>query len=718
MMRREPYEGASLRRLFAPESIAIVGASKREGSFGARFAQNLSAFPGELYLINPNYEELYGRRCYRGLDALPEAPDCVLVATDIKTVEPIFEACVAAGAGGVVLIASGAAETGDAETLALQTRLAARANETGVRLVGPNTIGFANFEAKVAATFLTGLDLDDGFAVPAQDRTIGFVSQSGALGFSAAQAMKRHIHFSHVLTCGNSADVNLADCANYLVDDPGTRVIACLLEGMADPRQLETVTRRASEAGKPLVIYKMAQGEEGARAAASHTGNLAGSHAAYRTMVERAGGVFVDSYETLLEIARFFSKAPAPKGPGAVVIATSGGAAIMAADAAEAYGVPLPQPSSEVEAVLKSRIPHFGSARNPCDVTAQVLNDTESLAACATAVLDQADYGALVVPQVLAYAASIPRLALLDRLGGESGKPVLIPWLSTWQEGPGADEVESARNLAFFRSTDRAFDALARWQRWHAGLSRIADAPRLSPEGAAADVAPRLVGTTLAEREAKAVLKAYGVPVVEEQRATSAQEARAIAEGAAGSLVMKIDSPDLPHKTEVGGIALGLTNPQEVERAFETMMETVRTRAPNASIEGVLLQPMVPRGVEIVVGARIDDAFGPMVVVGLGGVFVELMKDSTAAPAPVTARQAEDMLRSLRGAAILDGFRDLPAVDVAALGEVVARVSEFAADHADRLAELDVNPLICAGADIVAVDTLIVLSQDARSQAA
>ncbi|WP_420392994.1 CoA-binding protein [Acuticoccus sp.] len=467
-MTRAPYPAEELQRLFAPERIAIVGVSSRETSFGARFVQNLAHFEGTVDLINPKYGELHGRPCHPSLSALGARPDCVVVATDLSTVEPIFEECIAVGAGGVVMIASGFAETGEAETVAVQSRLARRAAESGVKLVGPNTIGFVNFARKAGATFMTGLNLERGYGLAGEDRRIGFVSQSGALGFAFGQAMERGVGFSHVLTCGNSADVNVADCVSYLIEDPSTRAIACLVEGMADPRQIEAVTRRATAAGKPLVLYKMAKGEEGARAAASHTGNLAGSHDAWRTMVERAGGIFADGVETMLEVVQFLAKAPPPTGPGAVVIATSGGAAIMAADAAEEFGVPLPQPNADVTATLKARIPHFGSARNPCDVTAQVLNDTASFTECAEAVLGQEDFGTLVVPHVLAYATSVPRIALLNELAASAGKPIILTWHSGWLEGPGALEAEAAPHLGLFRSVDNCFRTLALWQRWHA----------------------------------------------------------------------------------------------------------------------------------------------------------------------------------------------------------------------------------------------------------
>ncbi|ORE95570.1 Acetyl-CoA synthetase (NDP-forming) [Stappia sp. 22II-S9-Z10] len=745
---RAPYDGASLQRLFNPRSIAIVGVSSRETSFGARFAANLHAFTGDLFLINPKRDTLYGRRCYPSLGALPVAPDCVIIATDLSTVEPIFEECVAAGAGGAVVIASGFAETGDAAAAAIQSRLAARAAETGVRLNGPNTIGFVHYETRCAATFLSDLAFERCWDQPREARRIGFISQSGALGFSHSQAAQRGIYFSAILTCGNAADVNVADCIAYLTADPDTAVIGCLLEGMAEPRQLEAAIAGAAAAGKPVILYKMAKGREGARAAASHTGNLAGPDDAYRSMVDRAGGVFVDAYEDLLEVTAFFAKAgtprvtggmpagagargeaalgagvaateptgagpagtgPAGAGPaGTVVIATSGGAAIMAADAAEAAGVPLPQPNAAVAATLAERIPAFGSARNPCDVTAQVINDMESLEVCIRAVLSQPDYHSVIVPHVLAYEASLPRIRLMDALAADAGKPIIVPWLTAWREGPGALQVEEARHLPFFSSMNLAFRALRLWTDWHARRAMPRGAARLS-DPAAAQTAARLMrpGATLTEKTAKEVLAAYGVPVVAEEAAATAAEAAAIAARLGRPLAIKIDSPDIPHKTEVGGIALDVA-PGDVAAQVQAMLARVAAAAPDARIDGVLLQPMVPKGVEIVVGATVDPAFGPLVVVGLGGVLVELLRDSVAAPAPVSAVEAEMMLRRLRGAAIFAGVRDLPAVDVAALAQVVARVSECAADHAERIAELDVNPLICRGGEIVAVDALIV----------
>ncbi|MBR9765740.1 MAG: acetate--CoA ligase family protein [Rhodobacteraceae bacterium] len=713
---------AQLDRLFNPRSIAIVGASANASSFGGRFMQNLSGFDGALYLVNPRYDEIGGVQCHAALADLPEVPDCVLVATGLSMVEAIVEEAIAVGAGGVVLIASGFAETGDAETAAVQDRIATRARESGMPLVGPNTIGFVNFASRGGATFLTGLDLEKGFDTPAERRAIGLVSQSGALGLSLAQSMNREIFFSHVLSCGNSADVDVADCANFLVDDPGCKVIVCLLEGLAEPRRMEEVCRRATLAGKPLILCKMARGTSGAEAAASHTGSLAGSQAAYRSMIDRAGGIMVDDFEDLLEIAAFFSKVGAPSSDGSMVIATSGGAAIMAADAAETAGVPLPQPDGAVLATLAEHIPSFGAVRNPADVTAEVVNNMASLTACVETVLADNSYGLIVIPHPLAYDTATPRIQLLDDLAGKAGKVIAMVWLSGWLEGPGAAEIEASRNLALFRSNATCFTAIRLWADWHRRRSAAAErAPRLVEEAARSAVAGKLAAwgtSTIPEREAKALLAAYGVPVTGDRRAASAEEVRIAAAEMGGRLVMKIDSPDIAHKTEVGGIALGLQGAEAAVAAYEKMVVAVRTAVPSARIDGVILQHMVPEGLEIVVGARVDPAFGPLVLVGLGGVLVELMADSVTAPAPVSALQAKAMLARLRGASLLDGFRGQPAVDRRALSEIIARVSEFAADHGGVLAEMDVNPLICRGAEIIAADALLVLGAREAEDAA
>ncbi|MDE2580434.1 MAG: CoA-binding protein, partial [Rhodospirillales bacterium] len=456
------YRHAELHRLLHPRSVAVVGASVRAGSFGERVLANLVDFTGPVYAVNPRYERIGDRACYPSLTAigaLGRTPvDCVVIAAAREAVEPIIHDCVAAGVGGAIVFASGYAETGKPERRAEQDRLTGITRASGLRIVGPNTIGLVNAALEARATFMTITPIP-----PPGRRAIGVVSQSGALGMALAQGVARGASVSHVLTSGNSCDVDMADYIAYLAEDPGCAAIACVFEGTAEPGRVLEAAAFAAERNKPLVVYKMATGLEGAAAAMSHTGSLAGSHAAYRAAFERAGAVLVDDYERLLETAAFFAKAPAPKARGAAVLATSGGAGIMAADAAEQHGVPLPQPDAGVRAVLESHIPEFGAARNPCDVTAQVIANPESLAACAGALLGHPDYAALVYPQVYSYDATAQRVPVFDAMADKYGKPVCMVWITEFLAGPGSAEAEAAENVALFRSMSSCFAALSAW---------------------------------------------------------------------------------------------------------------------------------------------------------------------------------------------------------------------------------------------------------------
>ncbi|SDX40913.1 acetyl-CoA synthetase [Albimonas donghaensis] len=704
------YRGEEMKRLLAPRSIAIVGISQREGSFGQRTYENLGEFQGDIYFVNPRYEELMGRKCYPSIASLPEAPDCVVLVTAREAIGPLLEECIAKGCGGVMIYASGFAEMGG-DNAELQRRNARMAHDAGMPIIGPNAIGFVNFSIGAGVTFMFGMDFEETYARPAAERRVGLVTQSGALGLALHQSAKHGHHLSHMLACGNSSDVDVSDCISYLAEDPVCKAIAAVIEGVPDGARLEAAIKKAHAAGKPVVVSKVARGEAGAAAAASHTGSLAGSHEAYRSMVMRAGGVFVDEIEGLIDTAQFLAKArpPVEGAEGVAIIATSGGAGVVLTDAAEDAGIPLPQPNAEVRAVLESKIPEYGSAANPVDVTAQVINDRQSLVDCINAMLGQKEYGLMLVPHPNVTVPSIDRMKLMNELAGQAGKIIAVPWLSGWLEGPAAVDVASADNLAVFRSARHCMTAISEWMRIHAQKVEPVDKPRLTtPSEGLAQALAAAGGQPVTEREAKAILSGYGVPVIEEKPAASAEAAADMAAALGFPVVMKIDSPDLPHKTEAGGIALNLKSAEAVKDAYAAMMTRVKAYKADARIEGVLIQRMAPAGVEIVVGARRDPTFGAVIVVGLGGVMVELMRDSVAAPAPVTPHEASEMLARLRGAAVLDGFRDLPPVDKAKLAEVVARVSEFAADAGAGLAELDVNPLICRGDDIVAVDALII----------
>jgi acetate---CoA ligase (ADP-forming) len=704
--RTSVYQHADLTRLLHPASVAVIGASTRAGSFGERVLMNLRHYGGRVYPVNARYERIGEQPCYPNVAALPEVPDCAVVTAPREAVEDIVVECARAGIGGVVIFASGYSETGRDDRIAQQHRLTAIARESNMRIVGPNCIGVVNAPLDMRITFMDITPIP-----PPRKHAIGMVSQSGALGMALAQAVVRGMSFSHVMTSGNSCDVDMADYISYLADDPSCAAIACVFEGMAEPERMLIAAERAWQRDKPLIVFKMATGEQGAAAAMSHTGSLAGSQAAYRAVFRRAGAILVDDFEALAETAAFFAKARPPKSRGVAVVAASGGAAIMAADRAEEFGVPLPQPSDSVREVLLTHIPEFGSARNPCDVTAQILANPELLNACADALLGSPDYGALVVPQTYGYAPSAKRIPVYDSLSAKHGKITCLVWQTEWLEGPGVKEAEESDHVALFRSMPACFAALAAWH-WRAE-KRSAGAPAaVSTPVDTVKQASQLIaaagGRTLTEREAKEVLALYGVPVVGERVAQDEDEAV----NAAGSLgypvVLKVESPDLPHKTEAGVVRLNLRNADEVRDAYQTIMARARAVTPPPRIAGVLVQKMVPQGIEMVVGARIDPLFGPLVVVGLGGILVELLQDTALAPAPVTHDEALALLAQLKGARLLDGFRGMPTVDRDRLADVISSVAIFAADHRTSITELDVNPLICAGDSIIAVDALIV----------
>jgi acetate---CoA ligase (ADP-forming) len=700
---RAPYAHAALRRLLHPASIAIIGASPREGSFGLRTLRNLRGFAGAIHPVNPRYGTIEGTPCFPALSALPSPPDCAIVALGRDQVEATMAECVEAGVGGVILYASGYAETRNPDLVALQARLTAMVAGTGTRLLGPNCLGATNYA--IGARMMFGRMPEPR---PMDEAAIGIVTQSGSVSMALAQAMERGVAISHAIPVGNAADVGIADLIAYLAQDEACRAIAAVFEGVEHPRQLAEAAAIAARAGKPLVIHKMAASDQGAEAALSHTGALAGNHAAYRAILEAEGAILVDSLDAVMETARFMAKAGKPRGHGVGVVLASGGFGVAAADQAEAFGVPLPQPEGITATTLRAHVPEFGAARNPCDVTAMALNDGTAFEASASAFLADPAYACLMVIYPYADPFGATRFDAWKRLAARHNKPICCYWATEWLEGEGVLRLEAEPGIATFRSLPRLFAAIAAWLRRDAALLEPpAPTPRAIRDAAATALrtAPDRV---LAERAAKALLAPYGIPVVPECLARSAAEAAAAAATLGFPVALKAESPDIPHKTEAGVIRLALADAVQVEAAFDTIMDRALAATSADRIAGVLVQPMVPRGLEMLMGARIDPAFGPLVAFGFGGVMAELLRDTALLPAPFTPGAAESALRRLRGAALLDGFRGTPAIDVPALATILSDFSRFVADHAAEIEEIDVNPLICTGQSITAVDALIV----------
>ena len=646
--KRAVYRHAQLQRLLEPRSVAVVGVSERERAMGSRAAANLRLFKGTTSWIHPTATAFNGQPCFPNIAALNEVPDCVVIALPREHVEGVVEACAQRGVGGVVVFASNYAEAGDAEGLRLQQRLVDIGRRADMRVVGPNTIGVANLLSGACATFAASLG-DVLNAEQARDPTartprIGLVSQSGGIGFSLSLAAQRGVAFSHVLTTGNSCDVDVADMVAYLAEDPGCQSIACLFEGMPDPQRFLEAAQIAWEADKPLVVYKIATGEAGARAALSHSGMLAGSNAVYRAAFARHGVVAVNALEDLIETAGLFARLPASGAARGVAVATSsGGLAVICADKAEEHGVDLPQPGATTRDKLRALIPDFGAARNPCDVTAQVQSTPGLLAAAGEAFLAEPEYGALVVTHPTPYGTA-ERMRALDDMAGAHGKLLINLWTSEALERAEVRVGETLVHGAVMRSVDRCFAAIAAW---HRRLDHRAAAPRTtrrsSDAGASAQAAALLASaprTTLTEREAKQVLACYGVPVVRELVSQSAEEALQHFRTVGAAVVLKVESPDIPHKTEAGVVRLNLNDEAALAQAWDEVMANARAVQPPAHIHGVLVQEMVPAGVEIIVGGRIDPHFGPLVVVGFGGILVELLRDTVVELAPVSPVQA------------------------------------------------------------------------------
>jgi acetate---CoA ligase (ADP-forming) len=698
--RREAYTRAELERLIAPRSIAVVGASPRPSSFGLRTIENLAHYAGEVYPVNAKYEAIAGRRCYGSLAALPQSPDCVVLVVPRDGVEAALEEAAAAGAGGAIVYASGYGELAREEAAAAQLRLAAIARAAKMPMLGPNCMGLVNNAFGAGMTFIP-----DYPSVPRNAGSIAVVSQSGALGYALAQAWSRGLGVRYFFSAGNSADVDVADLVAAMADDPAVKAIACLFEGVPSAARLLEAGARARAAGKPVIVFKLGTSEDGAAAARSHTGSLAGSAAAWRALFERAGFVPVEDFESLLEYASFFAAAGAPRARGVAVLSSSGGAGVMAADKASRHGVPMPQPLAATAEKLRSYVPDYGSARNPCDPTGQVLNMPEAFGQCCRALLEDPQYGALVVGATVAVAeTTASRVATLGALAREIAKPIAVVWLSEWLQGPGAEDYEKDERLPVFRSMERCFAAIAAWQA-HT-VAPFHQAPRLAPPQAAQEARRHLSasaeGTALSESEAKRVLACYGVPVVEERLAGSVEEAVSAARQLRYPVAMKAESPTILHKTELGVVKLGLADEAAVRAAYAEIVAAAKGHA----LRGVLVQPMVP-GVEVIVGARIDPVVGPLVVVGSGGVLVELVQDSVAELAPVSVAEAKAMLARLKGYRLLTGFRGGEPVNLDALADAIARVSELAADLAGEIEELDVNPIRASGRGAVAVDALI-----------
>jgi acetate---CoA ligase (ADP-forming) len=708
---RALYHHDDLRRLINPKVVAIVGASETRGSFGERTLSNMAGFTGKVFAINPKYRNLLGRPCVPSLADLPESPDCVVLCVARQMVEGMIEAAAAVKAGGVIVYASGFAETAKPDRIEAQQRLIELAQRTGVRVVGPNCVGLANTSSAAGLNFMP-----DYAAMGHRRGPIGIVSQSGALGYTVLQGMERGIGFSHYLAAGNSCDVDVCDFISYLAEDDDTKSIICLLEGVKDGDRFLGAARKARAAGKALIVYKTGNSETSSKAAMSHTGTMVGSVVAYRTALEETGAIAIDNLEAVLETASFFAKTRAPTGGrGVGILSTSGGAAVICADKAEAHGVPLPALETKTAKALHEVVPDFGSVANPSDLTAEVLKTSETFGFCLDAFMNDSGFSALVMPMIFAHASSSgARAPTIVEAAGRTDRPLAVVWMNEWYQGPGSELLDADPRVCMFRSADRCFATLRTWFDWHERRTRQqAQAARRSPPSAGqaarailSEVTGR--GVALSETDSKRILACYGIPVPQEIAVRDPEQAASAASKIGGPVAIKIVSPDILHKTEAGGVRLGLSTPENVREAAKDILASVARYAPEARVDGISVQRMAPAGIEIVLGVKNDRQFGPLVAAGLGGIMVELLGDTAVRLAPVDDATARAMLGSLKGRALLTGFRGKPGVDVEGLVDTICRLSELAHDLKDVIDQIDVNPVIASQGGVIAADALIV----------
>lgn len=697
-------------RLFEPRSIAIIGASTEVGSISGQPLNLLikRGYGGALYPVNPKYTELLGRRCYPSIDALPETPDLALIVVNARLAVRMLEACGAKGVPFVIVFSSGYSEIG-AEGEALQRELAAIARRYGIGVIGPNCQGLISVPAKVYAGF------GSAFIYDYAPGPVSMVSQSGGFGFSVMSlaAMEGGVGFRHVVTTGNEIGISSLDFMRCMIDDPGTRIITGYIEGLKDAHRLREIGEAAAAARKPIMVWKVGNSAEGQKAVASHTANLGGATALYQAVFRQTGILQVEDIDDIVDLSHAFLSGKVPRGNRIAIITISGGAGILMTDEAIARGLAVEPLSPATVEKLRPLVPGFAALGNPIDLTAAIFDDTDLCRKALELIIDDPLVDAVTMANAGLQGEIATKVAReIVNVARRSDKPIMLGWSARRAVAGEAYALLDEAKVPHYRSPLRCVRALAAITH-HAQACRRHEARRTEPLLALSSAAAReelgQAQGDLAEYRAKRVLAQYGIPVTAEALATSAEEAARCAARIGFPVALKVQSPDVPHKTEAGGVRLRLASASEVERAYAEIIASVRACNPRAAIEGVLVQEMVEGGVEVILGINNDPLFGPALMFGLGGIFTEVLKDVAFRLAPIRRSEALEMIREVKGYRLLAGARGRPACDEAALADALCRLSALAIDLRGELGELDINPLFVfpQGQGVKAGDALI-----------
>jgi len=709
-------EFASLKPFFEPDSIAIIGASEDLRKPGGRPQEALinKGYKGSIYPVNPKYDTVFGIKCYPDLASIPGPVDLAIISVPAAGVYEAIESCADKGVRAAVIFSSGFSETGP-EGMAAQKRIVSLARNAGIRLCGPNCVGVVNTLKGVMASFTYIVDIPD-----VDPRTLGFITQSGAFGaLIYAEALNRGVGLSYFVSVGNEADLEFADFLGYMVQDPNTMVLGGYLEGAKNGFKLRRVAEEAAKVKKPITIMKVGRSMAGARAASSHTGSLAGEDRVYDAFFRQTGIIRIDEPEELIALVPLISAGRLPGGRNVALLTESGGTGVTQADMCERYGLTVAPLSVAARSKMEAVLPFFASAQNPVDLTAHYIAHPEILVTCLNALLEEDSIDIILgyIDFHEPYGVNIARKII--EVYNSTGKTIVIcPWVL-----PGSDEEDGVKELRragvpVLLNGGQAVKAVAHLANYADFLrKKQREEYRVQYDSAPVSAVSSMlngVNGALSEGQSKAVLAEYGIPVTRGGLANSEDEAVNLAEQLGYPVAIKIDSPDILHKTEVGGLSLNLTSSLDVREAYKIVMANISRNKPSARINGMLVQEMLSEGLEVIVGVTMDPVFGPTVMFGLGGIFVEVLKDVSFRVAPLSRGDAMEMIKEIKGYQVLKGVRGRKPADLEALADVLIKVSNLSVSLQDRIVELDINPLVVYSEKmgVKAADALIVLKTD------
>ncbi|MFN3745154.1 MAG: acetate--CoA ligase family protein [Hyphomicrobiaceae bacterium] len=711
---------ADLAKLLSPRSIAVIGAAPKGQGLRGRILEILNAHPyaGGIYPVSRSHGEVQGLTAYPTIADVPGPVDLAVLIIPAGFVVDELRRCGEAGVGAAIVLSSGFAEEPGETGAKMQAEIRAIGAEYGMAVMGPNSEGFANLPLALCPTFSPAVSPSNLSLLPKHPlgaRRVSVIAQSGGMGFGFYdRGRPKELGFNLIVTTGNEASLEVLDYADHLIDDASTDVLLMLVEDIKTGPKFAAVAEKALRAGKPIILSKIGQSDAGARAAASHTAALAGSYASFSAMARHYGMVEGRDLEEMVDLAQGFLVAGAdlPAGRRIGICTASGGGGGWMADACAAAGLEVPELDAATRREIDKIIPSYGTSQNPVDGTAQAIRSAGYAGLAGRVAASPMVDGIMVVMSGRAGEHVAHEREALMKLRRETSKPIFM-WSYTIPV-PLTLETLAEAGYPLFTNMRNAAGTMAAMVDYRERRDRFLTAP--APVRMAAPVHEHVAGMlarshrVLTEFEARRVLAAYGIGDTAHQHLARTMEQAAEAAGSIGGPVaMKVQSRDILHKTEAGGVALGV-EAARVREAFATIIERAQEYAPEAAVDGVLVQPMAAPGREVILGINSDPLFGPMLMVGLGGIHVEVLKDVALAPVPLTKPAALALIDRLKGRALLDAQRGAAAADVDALAELMVRLSCFAADHAETVAEIDLNPVFVhpAGQGVTIADALII----------